>query len=136
MHAGHGDLDAVMDRVLRVSSATGSMGPARPDEELGRWAYVAGERCHGRFARHSLRNGTATDVDAGTTDADGESGGKAIGTMDDDGQLAIEVDVQVMQLTLKASHPQALPEEVSQLPDVKHVFGNVTMQACLTEQTA
>ena len=147
-HAPRTDLDAVMDRVLRVSASTGSMGGPKPGEELGRWAYVAGTRSMGRFARHSLRNGTSTaSVDdvgvldpspsprTGTTPVGGPSG-ESITVMEDDGQLAIEVDVQVMQLTLKASHPQALPDDVAQLPDLGTVFGDVSMQACLTEQTA
>ena len=71
--------------------------------------------------------------DSGVSD---EGMSETILSMDDDGQLAVEVDVQVGQLTLKASHPQALPDEVAQLSDVKEVFGEVSMQACLTEQTA
>ena len=117
---------------------------------------MAGERSLGRFARHSIRNGTAAaaaaEVKGGGGEKDGDaimsSGdggqeattttdcGEIIGEMVDDGQLAIEVDVQVMQLTLKASHPQALPDDVANLPDVKLVFGEVSMQACLTERTA
>lgn len=38
--------------------------------------------------------------------AENRSGEEPIGVMEDDGQLAVEVDAQVMQLTLKASHPQ------------------------------
>ena len=55
--------------------------------------------------------------------------------MADSAELAVEVDVQVMQLTLKASHPQALPTDVARLKDVVDIFGEVSMQACLTEQT-
>lgn len=135
--ASQSTLDSVMDRVLRVSASTGSMLASGASDEQGRWAYVAGERNVGRFTRHSLRNGTASarhDVGGGATVGDG--GEESIALMADDGQLSVEVDVQVMQLTLKAAHPQALPDEIAQLPDVKHVFGDVTMQACLLEQTA
>ena len=60
-------LDAVMDRVLRVSASTGSMAAAAGEgEELGRWAYVGGPRSHGRFARHSIRNGTSSQEATGT----------------------------------------------------------------------
>ena len=151
------ELDAVMDRVLRVSASTGSLLPAA-NEEIGRWAYVEGERSLGRFTRHSIRNGAAAARPSDATQslpADGEkaqlvddsgedvvsekssdSGGTGIMMMSDDGQLAVEVDVQMMQLTLKAAHPQALPDEIAQLPDVTTVFGDVSMQACLTEQSA
>ena len=140
------EVDAVMDRVLRVSASTGSMQPsARGNEERGRWAYVAGDRSRGRFARHSIRTAGASGelsessdghyvVSSGAEEGMGREGGP-IGLMEDDGQLAVEVDAQVMQLTLKASHPQALPDEVAQLKDVHHVFGEVSMQACLTEQS-
>lgn len=57
-------------------------------------------------------------------------------TMADGEQLAVEVDVQVMQLTLKASHPMALPQDVARLKDVTEVFGAVSMQACLMEKSA
>eukprot|EP00966_Prymnesium_polylepis_P105789 2449948-Prymnesium_polylepis.1 len=40
-----------------------------------------------------------------------------------------------MQLTLKSSHPMALPQEVARLKDVTEVFGAVSMQACLMEQS-
>jgi hypothetical protein len=152
--ASYSELDSVMDRVLRVSASTGSMDVAGSNDELGRWAYVAGERSRGRFARHSIRNGTssaaaaetipnASNLESGvlrdvqnTEEVVGAGYSEPIIAMDDDGQLAVEVDVQMMQLTLKASHPQALPADVAQLPDVKDVFGDVSMQACLTEQTA
>ena len=51
--AAHTDLDAVMDRVLRVSASTGSMSAAAVGEEIGRWAYVAGARSRGRFPLQS-----------------------------------------------------------------------------------
>ena len=118
-----------MDRVLRVSASTGSMAAtAGEGEELGRWAYVGGPRSHGRFARHSIRNGTSSQeaMRPGTDETSTPT--ETIQTMVDDGQLAVEVDVQVMQLTLKASHPQALPDDVAKLPDVTTVFGEVSMQ--------
>jgi hypothetical protein len=52
-----------------------------------------------------------------------------------DSELAVEVDAQLMQLTLRASHPQALPTDVARLKDVVDIFGEVSMQACLTEQS-
>ena len=49
---------------------------------------------------------------------------------------AMIIDVQVMQLTLQASHPQALKSAVADMFDVKYLFGEVAMQACLTERSA
>ena len=183
------DVDAVMDRVMRVSASTGSLRPVEC-EERGRWAFVLGEGNCGRFARHSLRTSAPDDESTGggpcavATVADslkpdglvpsdgslqsddstadlaslalsdeGERGeaasseltissapqlhqGETRLEMEDDGQLAVEVDVQVMQITLKSSHPQALPDDVAALPDVRAVFGEVSMQACLTERSS
>jgi len=41
----------------------------------------------------------------------------------------------VPQLTLKASHPQNLPSEIAENFDVASIFGSVTMQACVVEET-
>ena len=46
-----------------------------------------------------------------------------------DEALAIEIDAQLMQLTLRASHPQALPPDVAGHEDVLAIFGSVSMQA-------
>ena len=46
---------------------------------------------------------------------------------------AVVFDVQVMQLTLMAAHPQALKQEVAEMGDVVEMFGDVAMQACLTD---
>ena len=69
---------------------------------------------------------------AGATNGESDD---SIPSVADSNELAIEVDTQVMQLTLKASHPQALPTEVARLRDVLDIFGQVSMQACLTEQS-
>ena len=55
---------------------------------------------------------------------------EAVVEVPDSSELAVEVDAQVMQLTLKASHPQSLPHEVASNKDVRDLFGRVTMQAC------
>ena len=41
-----------------------------------------------------------------------------------------------MQLTLMASHPQALKQSVAEMEDVAEMFGDVAMQACLTEHSS
>ena len=42
----------------------------------------------------------------------------------------------ITQLTLMASHPQALKHAVAEMADVKEMFGDVAMQACLTDHSA
>ena len=49
--------------------------------------------------------------------------------------LGVEVDTQVMQLTLKSSHPQSLPSAVAKSNDVITVFGRVAMQACIVAKS-
>ena len=53
--ASQGQLDHVMDAVLRVSASTGSL-TAESDELAGWWAFVGGDASVGRFARHSIRS--------------------------------------------------------------------------------
>ena len=53
--ASQAELDRVMDSVVRVSASTGSLRPAA-EEVPNRWAHVAGEHNHGRFALHSSRS--------------------------------------------------------------------------------
>ena len=48
----------------------------------------------------------------------------------------MQIDAQVMQLTLTGAHPQALQEEVAEMDDVEEIFGMVAMQACLTQKSA
>jgi len=91
---------------------------------------------------HSRRDGSAQqDADKAqeatpskTAAVSDSAGATAIPTMKDK-DLTMEIDVQLMQLTLKASHPQNLPSSIAQSVDVLEIFGNVTMQACVVEET-
>jgi hypothetical protein len=183
-------LDLVMDSVVRVSASTGALKPTS-DEVPHRWAYVAGEQNHGRFALHSSRSKTQQQLSSSAavaaaaavpTPAPGlsrqasDASAPALSRQPSaaaehapvppivsrssvvpsvvpamsaatpaeeperiilmaDSELAVEVDAQLMQLTLRASHPQALPTDVARLKDVVDIFGEVSMQACLTEQS-
>lgn len=143
-----------------MSASSGSL-LASPEEVASRWAYVAGPRNSGRFTLHSSRNkpsaptplrpvrddtGASQASDSKKRSVDSEEvpphaassascEQEDILTMADGEQLAVEVDVQVMQLTLKASHPMALPQDIARLKDVTEIFGAVSMQACLMEQS-
>ena len=159
--ASQQELDFVMEGVVRVSASTGALLPSA-GEVPSRWAYIEGSASQGRFALHSGRSkgakaadkdaagGESARQDVGEREAAGSAPGKEprdsakdkegreeeVPTLADGAQLAVEIDLQVFQLTLKASHPQALPTEVARLKDVVGVFGAVSMQACLTEQSA
>jgi thiol-disulfide isomerase/thioredoxin len=138
-YASQKELDFIMEAAVEAASNTAVL---KNTENLNRWGFVAGKRSLGRFAMHSRRDGSAqqeadkaqkatTSKTAAVSDSAGATG---IPTMKDK-DLTMEIDVQLMQLTLKASHPQNLPSNIADSEDVLAIFGNVTMQACLVEET-
>jgi thiol-disulfide isomerase/thioredoxin len=118
------ELDAVMTAVVRISEGSGAM-LAPKDEVAQRWGYLAEGSNQGRFAVHSSRSRRPRH---GLIEP--------IPTMLKEPDDAMVFDVQVTQITLMASHPQALKQGVAEMDDVTTVFGDVAMQACLTEQTS
>jgi hypothetical protein len=52
----------------------------------------------------------------------------------DTGQLGVELDLQIGQMTLRSKHLAALETDVAGFPDVKRIFGDSTMQASLLER--
>jgi len=115
-------LDTVMDSVLRASASNGALLPSS-DEVAYQWAKLMGETNQGRFTQYALRSRSAAASTAETA-AELPSGAEA----------NLVVDVQVMQLTLKASHPQALPDHIAKNGDVVELFGRISMQASLIER--
>ena len=158
-------LDLVMNSVLRVSASTGTLLPRPDEvpnrwafvlgeRNVGRFslhssrskplagssaaldsaASVGGKASGSRKPKKGAQGAARVKASDAASPADGESSDQ-IPTVADSSDLAVEVDTQVMQLTLKASHPQALPTEVARQKDVLDIFGQVSMQACLTEQS-
>jgi hypothetical protein len=82
------------------------------------WAFLRGERHVGCIA---VTDGTASSDAVGLPF-----------TIDAERPHETLLDVQLFQLTLKASHPQILPPNVSTNADVNSVFGGAPMQACVT----
>lgn len=115
-------LDAVLSSVVRVSEGSGAMLPP-PGEVPPRWAYLSGEPNRGRFAVHSSRARRPAEVEE-------------VPTLLKEPEGAVVVDAQVLQLTLMAAHPQALRHAVAEMEDVTQMFGEVAMQACLTDRSA
>ena len=117
-------LDAVMNAVVRVSEGSGTL--LAPATEIPkRWAYLGGPVNEGRFALQSVR-----------TRAPAADAVEEVLTIEREPEDAMIIDTQVMQLTLQASHPQALKSAVADMFDVKYLFGEVAMQAALTERSA
>ena len=123
--ATQSQLDCVMTSVLRVSEGSGAM-LAPPSEIPQRWGYLASEENRGRFAMYASRS--RAPVKSGASEP-------PVPTMLREPDNAMVFDVQVMQLTLMASHPQALKHAVAENADVKVMFGEVAMQACLTDHS-
>lgn len=122
--ASQSELDAVMTAVVRVSEGSGAL-VSHPGEVPQRWGYLSGEANNGRFTIFSTRSRLPTNLVA-----------ESIQTLFKEPDDAMVVDVQVMQLTLMASHPQALNAVVAAMGDVLEMFGDVAMQSCLTDRTA
>ena len=110
-------LDDLLDAVVRVSESDGSL-VARAGEPGRRWAKINGAGSRGRFQQLGQRG-----VD------DLMEGGVAEVEERDD---VMQVDVQVMQLTLTGAHPQALQTSVAESLDVIQIFGKRAMQVCLS----
>jgi thiol-disulfide isomerase/thioredoxin len=138
-NASQKELDFIMEAAVEAAANTAAL---KNTENLNRWGFIAGKRSLGRFAMHSRRDGSAQqDADKAqeatpskTAAVSNSAGATAIPTLKDK-DLTMEIDVQLMQLTLKASHPQNLPHSIAQSVDVLEIFGNVTMQACVVEET-
>jgi hypothetical protein len=57
-----------------------------------------------------------------------DSADSRVGEVVDTGQLGVEIDVQISQMTLRSKHLSALETEVANHQDVIEVFGDATMQ--------
>ena len=124
--ASQRQLDLVLGGVVRVSEGSGALLPP-PRAVPQRWAYLGaadeGRGNLGRFTVHSTR------ARLPMAHAYAAEAVQALGREAED---AVVFDVQVMQLTLMAAHPQALKHEVAEMADVVEMFGDVAMQARLT----
>jgi hypothetical protein len=122
LRAADGSLvDELMDAVVRVSESEGSLLP-RADEAKMRWAAISGEVNRGRFQHNGARGEVS-------------SAPRTVANVEED-RDKMQVDVQVMQLTLTGAQPQALDGRAAKDQDVIAVFGYVAMQACLTQKSS
>ena len=123
--------DRPPDLEASLAAKSGELGDCNAESSVAVSTASAASQARDEGAHASAGANTASDSNG---PAVGSALAKVVG-MPDSADLAVEVDVQVMQLTLKASHPQALPTDVARLKDVVEIFGEVSMQACLTEQS-
>ena len=118
-------LDEVMESIVRVVSGTGIRVPKGGEfqnNSLRKWVHIHGERSIGRFTVGSgIRQ---LFVDSYDIDA-----------VPDSPNLGVEIDVQIIQLTLKSSHLQALQKQIAKKQDVRHIFGSQSMQASTVQST-
>eukprot|EP00966_Prymnesium_polylepis_P262940 6073452-Prymnesium_polylepis.1 len=59
-----------------------------------------------------------------------------VATMTSNEKLDTLLDVSIAQLTLKSAHPQVLPAGVASMDDVKFIFGQGSLQACLVSRSS
>lgn len=102
--------------------------PPKPRREGTEGLDLAPTGSGGATTTEATPKSAGEAVDAPPSAAPEELPSEEIPSMEDGSHLAVEVDVQVMQLTLKASHPMALPGDVARLRDVVEIFGAVSMQ--------
>ena len=131
--APQAQLDSVMDGVLRASATNGGLLPTA-DEVAYQWAKISGARNRGRFTQYAMQ-GSAISAGA-ARQAPATDDALKVPEITATDELNVVIDVMVMQLTLKASHPQALPEQIAKMADVVALFGRVSMQASLIERCA
>jgi len=83
-----------------------------------RWGYIQGPRSTGRFTvtgPWTLLSGMPRN---------------AIPAIDENtAVMGIEIDLQIVQLTLKSAHLKALSKQIAGKADVRQIFGSVSMQA-------
>jgi hypothetical protein len=109
-------LSDVMNSIQAITSDTGSF--AGPDlqpspETTENWGFISGWANPGRF----------------TVTSQGKAPSEDIASAEPNAGLGAEIDFQLAALTVKNAHVIALDEEVANMPDVKAVFGNESMQA-------
>lgn len=111
------ELNVVMSTVQRITSDTGSWTGSDKEtsaETVENWGFLSGQENVGRFAVTSLGSVGDNNCIASAESSEG---------------LGAEIDFQLAALTVKNSHVVALNEDVANMPDVKAVFGNESMQA-------
>jgi len=136
------------------SSTTGSLRTsAAVLDAANRWSVIGGHHSVGRFAVASTRTVASVDqaavasndktkdkdarADGGLKTIAADGGGsddEAVEEVADTGQLGVEMDLQIGQMTLRSKHLSALESKVANHCDVKLIFGDATMQASLLEK--
>ena len=147
------NLDKVMESIVFPStSITGSMSGEGVENEKSpnRWNYILGERSIGRFAVGSTRtmanmeNNNEELKDELKTQSSSHSPNKLLSRADsiedvqqlkDSGNLGVEIDVMIGQLTLRSRHLTALQSDIANHPDTKCIFGESTIQASMLENS-
>ena len=121
-------LNELMESTIRVTVGTGGRQAETADSTLTDstriWAFIEGERSVGRFSVSATRR-------LGSMASEEE----AVGSIGDDVELGIELDFQIVQLTMKSSHLKALDAQIAGDGDVQTVFGKQSMQGATVQST-
>ena len=120
-------------------AVTGGAEAAAAEGEGGGAAArgAAGERKRGAAPTSTSTSASTSGSPRGAAGGGGSSPPKLkradsadsrVGEVVDTGQLGVEIDVQISQMTLRSKHLSALETEVANHQDVIEVFGDATMQ--------
>ena len=123
-------LNELMESTIRVTVGTGGRRKSDIDslttDSTRVWAFIGGPRSAGRFSVAATRRIGTVNTDECSIE---------VGTIGDDVELGIELDLQIVQLTMKSSHLKALDTKIASDPDVQSIFGKKSMQGSIIEST-
>lgn len=129
---GQSQLNEVLESSIQVTVGTGGRLVAKESTHLQStrsWGYIDGSQSVGRFTVSSTRrkvnrSAELEDVSEGN-----------IQTVHPSTELGIEIDTQLIQLTLKSSHLKALDTAIASDLDVQAIFGKQSIQGSILEST-
>ena len=113
-------LNSLMEAAVRVSTGTGlreAPGGDSKEAKARNWAYIRGPRSGGRFTVLTAQSRFYQIAES------------KVREVDDTRDLGVEIDWQIVQLTLRTSHLKALSKAIAANPDVTMIFGTKSMQA-------
>lgn len=122
------ELDAVMEQALQTATSTTGTS-CELVNNTNMWGKLHGSRVAGRFVLVGPR--AASDTGKNVKPSKDVSVPVVV---EDSGLQGVEMDLQLGQMTLRAKHLAALDTEVANMPQVREVFGESTMQASLLER--
>jgi len=124
------ELNIVMEQALQTATSTSGASCELVDA-TNQWGKLQGSKAAGRFVLLGSR--APSDTKKNSSKFRKEAGVPVVN--EDSGLQGVEMDLQLGQMTLRAKHLAALDTDVANMPQVREVFGESTMQASLLERS-